>query len=207
MRNKSEKARLLEELYEEIRRCEDCELARYRTNVVPGEGPPDARVMFIGEAPGYHEDRQGRPFVGAAGQFLTRLLASIGLRREDVYICNVIKCRPPQNRDPLPKEIRACAKWLDRQIEIIKPKVIVTLGRYSLNKFLPGASISKVHGTHAEVGGFTIFALHHPAAALHRQELREVIEADFRKLKELLDRVLAEPEEILSEPPRQLSLF
>lgn len=207
MRNKSEKARLLEELYKEIRRCEDCELARYRTNVVPGEGPPDARVMFIGEAPGYHEDKQGRPFVGAAGQFLTRLLASIGLSREEVYICNIIKCRPPQNRDPLPKEIRACAKWLDRQIEIIKPKVIVTLGRYSLNKFLPGASISKAHGTHTEVKGFTVFALHHPAAALHRQDLREVIEADFRKLKELLDRVLAEPEEIPSEPPRQLSLF
>jgi len=136
----------LAELYEEIAACQRCDLAQGRTHVVPGEGPEDAEIMFIGEAPGFHEDRQGRPFVGAAGRFLEELLASIGLRREDVYICNVIKCRPPGNRDPLAKEIEACRPFLDRQIEIIKPKVIVTLGRYSMARFFPGASISRIHG-------------------------------------------------------------
>ena len=119
----------LTELYQQIASCQDCELAKQRTKVVPGEGPEDADLLFIGEAPGWNEDQQGRPFVGAAGEFLDQLLASIGLSREQVYIANVIKCRPPQNRDPLPAEIRACSKWLDRQVEIIQPKIIVTLGR------------------------------------------------------------------------------
>jgi uracil-DNA glycosylase family 4 len=122
----------LTDLCKDIADCRDCELAEHRLKVVPGEGPEDAELFFIGEAPGWHEDQQGRPFVGPAGQFLDQLLASIGLKRGQVYIANVIKCRPPQNRDPLPKEIEACRKWLDRQVEIIRPKVIVTLGRYSL---------------------------------------------------------------------------
>ena len=121
----------LARLYEEIRACQECELAKYRTKVVPGEGAEDADLLFIGEAPGWHEDQQGRPFVGPAGQFLDQLLASIGLRREGVYIANVIKCRPPQNREPLPVEIDSCRKWLDRQIEAIQPQMVVTLGRYS----------------------------------------------------------------------------
>jgi uracil-DNA glycosylase family 4 len=124
----------LAQLCEEIIACQDCELAKYRTKVVPGEGAEDADLLFIGEAPGWHEDQQGRPFVGPAGQFLDQLLASIGLRREEVYIANVIKCRPPQNRDPLPAEIQSCSKWLDRQIEIIQPQMIITLGRYSLRR-------------------------------------------------------------------------
>ncbi|GAI52042.1 unnamed protein product, partial [marine sediment metagenome] len=122
----------LTELYEEIENCQGCELARYRIKVVPGEGDEDAELLFIGEAPGWHEDQQGRPFVGPAGGFLEQLLASIKLTREQVYIANVIKCRPPSNRDPLPSEIQACRKWLDRQIEIIQPRMIITLGRYSL---------------------------------------------------------------------------
>lgn len=136
----------LTEVYRQIASCQDCELAKHRNKVVPGEGPEDADLLFIGEAPGWNEDQQGRPFVGAAGGFLDQLLASIGLRREQVYIANVIKCRPPQNRDPLPDEIQACSKWLDHQVEIIQPRVIVTLGRYSLAKYFPGESIGKIHG-------------------------------------------------------------
>ena len=121
----------LAQLYEEIRACRECELAKHRTRVVPGEGAEDADLLFIGEAPGWHEDQQGRPFVGPAGQFLDQLLASIGLRREEVYIANVIKCRPPQNREPLPVEIESCRKWLHRQIEVIQPQiVIITLGHF-----------------------------------------------------------------------------
>ncbi|GAH53593.1 unnamed protein product [marine sediment metagenome] len=119
----------LSELYQEITRCQRCELARYRTKVVPGEGAEDADILFIGEAPGWHEDQQGRPFVGPAGLYLDQLLASIDLKRGQVYIANVIKCRPQKNRDPLPAEIQACRNWLERQIELICPKMIVTLGR------------------------------------------------------------------------------
>lgn len=140
----------LTELYAEVVGCEKCPLAQGRTNAVPGEGPENAQILFIGEAPGFHENRLGRPFVGAAGQFLEELLASIHMRRDDVYICNVIKCRPPNNREPLPNEIEACAAFLDRQIKIIKPRLIVTLGRYSMAKFLPKASISRVHGVPVE---------------------------------------------------------
>ncbi len=132
----------LSELYEEIKCCQRCEIARYRTNVVPGEGAEDAAIMFIGEAPGWHEDQQGRPFVGPAGKFLDELLALIELKREQVYIANVIKCRPQGNRDPLPQEILNCRKWLDCQIEIIRPEMIVTLGRYSMALFFPQKSIS-----------------------------------------------------------------
>ena len=195
----------LSELYDEIALCQDCELSRHRTRVVPGEGSEEAALLFIGEAPGLYEDQQGRPFVGPAGKFLDELLASIGLRREEVYIANVVKCRPPGNRDPLPLEMKACRKWLDHQLEIIKPKVIVTLGRYSLAQFLPGDSIGKVRGTARRKEGTIYFAMYHPAAALHQQSLRRIIEEDMRKIPSLLD----EAEEIKeAEPkPQQLTMF
>jgi uracil-DNA glycosylase family 4 len=142
--------------------------------------------MFIGEAPGWHEDQQGRPFVGPAGQFLDELLASIHLQRPQVYIANVIKCRPPGNRDPLPTEIANCQKWLERQIELISPKIIVTLGRYSMAKFFPGKSISKIHGTAQTQNGIIYFAMYHPAAALHQGNLRQTIAQDMLKLPPLL---------------------
>lgn len=197
----------LAELYEEIAACQRCDLAQGRTHVVPGEGPEDAEIMFIGEAPGFHEDRQGRPFVGAAGRFLEELLASIGLRREDVYICNVIKCRPPGNRDPLAKEIEACRPFLDRQIEIIKPKVIVTLGRYSMARFFPGASISRIHGRPKRMGGIIYYPMLHPAAALHQPKWRKLIEEDIARIPQLLEEA-RKMEEVESTPQaQQLSLF
>jgi DNA polymerase len=192
----------LTELYREIELCRDCELGKQRKQAVPGEGAEDARIMFIGEAPGFYEDQQGRPFVGSAGRFLDELLASIGLKRDEVYICNVLKCRPPNNRDPLPQEIKACQKWLDRQIELISPKIIVPLGRYSMVRFFPGESIGKIHGTWQKRGGVIYFAMYHPAAALHQQSLRQTIEADFRKLPQLL----AQADEV-EEETRQLSMF
>lgn len=195
----------LSELNDEIALCQDCELSRHRTRAVPGEGSEEAALLFIGEAPGWHEDQQGRPFVGPAGHFLDDLLASIGLKREEVYITNVVKSRPPGNRDPLPLEVRACRKWLDRQIEIIKPKVIVTLGRYSLTQFFPGDSIGKVHGTARRKQDTIYFAMYHPAAALHQQSLRRTIEEDMCKIPSLL----AEAAEIKeTEPkPQQLTMF
>ncbi|MBE0415347.1 MAG: uracil-DNA glycosylase [Dehalococcoidia bacterium] len=195
----------LSALYKEIALCEDCELAKHRTKVVPGEGAEDADILFIGEAPGWYEDQQGRPFVGPAGHFLDELLRSIGLRREDVYIGNVVKCRPPANRDPLPAEIMACRKWLDRQIELIRPKVIATLGRYSLVQFFPGDSIGKARGTARKKEGIIYFAMYHPAAALHQGSLRKIIEEDMLKIPPLL----AQAEEVREEEhkPQQLSMF
>jgi len=195
----------LSELNKEIAHCQRCEIAKHRTKAVPGEGPEDAEIMFIGEAPGWHEDQQGRPFVGPAGQFLDQLLASIGLKREHVYITNVIKTRPPGNRDPLPIEIRNCEEWLERQIEIICPKMIVSLGRYSMAKFFPGKSISKIHGTAQKRDNIIYYAMYHPAAALHQQSLRQAIEADMRKIPALLAEAKSMPE---TEPePQQLSMF
>jgi len=195
----------LTELYEEIENCQDCELARYRIKVVPGEGDEDAELLFIGEAPGWHEDQQGRPFVGPAGGFLEQLLASIKLTREQVYIANVIKCRPPSNRDPLPSEIQACRKWLDRQIDIIQPRMIITLGRYSLARYFPNESISKVHGKARKVGDIICYPMYHPAAALHQGTLRQIIEADMLQIP----RVLAQSEQIpeAETESQQLSLF
>jgi DNA polymerase len=176
----------LAQLCKEIIACRDCELAKYRTKVVPGEGAEGADLLFIGEAPGWHEDQQGRPFVGPAGQFLDQLLASIGLRREEVYIANVIKCRPPQNRDPLPAEIQSCRKWLDRQIEIIHPQMIITLGRYSLARYFPNESIGKIHGKPRKLGGLIYYPMYHPAAALHQGSLRRTIETDMLRIPQLL---------------------
>jgi uracil-DNA glycosylase family 4 len=199
---------VLAELYQKVAACRDCEeLAKARTQTVPGEGPENAQLVFIGEAPGFHEDQQGRPFVGQAGQFLEQLLNSIGMKRSDVYICNVIKCRPPGNRDPLPTEIKNCQKWLDQQLELLSPKMVVTLGRYSLAKFFPGETISKIHGKARRQGNVLYFAMYHPAAALHQQSLRQTIEADMLKIPPLLAQV-EEVNEVKEEnSPQQLSLF
>ena len=195
----------LSELYEEIALCRQCEIAKYRTKVVPGEGAEDADIMFIGEAPGWHEDQQGRPFVGPAGLYLDELLASINLRREQVYIANVIKCRPPTNRDPLPSEIHNCRKWLDRQIELIRPGMIVTLGRYSMAMFFSGKSISKIHGTAQKRDNVIYYAMYHPAAALHQQRLRQVIGDDMLKIPSLLAEAEAVP--AAEQQPQQLNMF
>ncbi len=194
-------------LYEEIQHCQKCEIAKDRTKAVPGEGAEDADIMFIGEAPGWHEDQQGRPFVGPAGKFLDELLALINLKREQVYITNVIKTRPPVNRDPLPQEILNCRPWLDRQIELICPRMIVTLGRYSMALFFPGKSIGRIHGTAQKRDGIIYYAMYHPAAALHQQRLRETIKADMRRIPELLTQARGMPEEKQEAPPQQLSMF
>ena len=179
------------QLYDVIGRCTDCDLCLKATRAVPGEGPADARIMFIGEGPGQNEDRTGRPFVGAAGQFLDRLLASINLKRSDVYITNVVKHRPPNNRDPLPGEIEACRKYLDRQIELIRPRLIVTLGRYSMARWFPGQSISRIHGQPRVFDGVTVVPMFHPAAALHQERYRSLIEADFKRLTATLAQAMA----------------
>ncbi|MGQ9585933.1 MAG: uracil-DNA glycosylase family protein [Anaerolineae bacterium] len=199
----------LTKVAQEIRTCQKCGLAHSRTHTVPGEGPPDARLMFIGEGPGFHEDRQGRPFVGAAGKLLEELLASIGLRREEVFIANVIKCRPPGNRDPLPEELSACKPYLDRQIELIRPRVIVTLGRFSMARYFPGATISRVHGQAKRFGGTWVIPVFHPAAALHQPRYHPALEEDFRKIAELLERAedLADELPPVESAPQQLTLF
>lgn len=177
-----------EHLYEEVRGCLKCPLSLTRTNAVPGEGPLDSEIMFIGEAPGMNEDKQGRPFVGQAGKFLDELLAAAGVTRADVYICNVLKCRPPSNRDPMPDEILACRDYLDEQIELIDPRVIVTLGRFSMARFFPAHKIGQVHGRWKEVDGRFFVPMYHPAAALHQASLRETILTDFRRLPRVLER-------------------
>jgi len=198
----------LEKLYEQIRACQKCILGQGRTNAVPGEGPEDADIMFIGEGPGFHEDRLGRPFVGAAGKYLDELLAKIGIRREEVYIANVVKCRPPGNRDPRPEEIEACRPYLDKQIEIIRPRIIITLGRFSMQRYFPGASISRIHGQPKRVGSMIYYPMFHPAAALHQPRWRSLVEEDMMRIPELLSK-LDEIEEEEPEIPQaqQLSLF
>ncbi len=177
---------ILNEIAREASVCKKCDLHHSRKKSVPGEGPIQAAIMFIGEGPGFYENEQGRPFVGAAGKFLEELLASIRMKREQVFITNVVKCRPPSNRDPLPQELAACADYLDRQIQVINPKVIVTLGRYSMAKFLPNAKISDVHGQPMQIKGRLIVPMFHPAAALHQPSLRPSVEQDFLKLPEIL---------------------
>ena len=177
----------LDDVAHAVRACTDCPLHRGRTNAVPGEGSPAADLMFIGEGPGFHEDRQGRPFVGPAGQLLEGLLASIGTNRDDVFIANMVKCRPPDNRDPQPPEIAACSKYLDRQIELVNPKIIVTLGRFSLGRFFPGESITRARGRLREKDGRFIFPVMHPAAVLRRPELRATMVEDFRAIAAALE--------------------
>jgi len=196
--------------------CERCALAAGRTQVVFGSGSPDADLMFVGEAPGFHEDKQGVPFVGAAGQLLSKLLAGIGLAREDVYIANVLKCRPPGNRDPLSEEIEACEGHLFKQIELIRPLVVATLGNFA-TKLLSGkpTGITRVHGQAQDVtlGGRTVllYPLFHPAAALYTPRMLDVLEADFARLPDLLgcdpEPAAVEPEQAPEAQPVQLGLF
>ena len=186
-----DKRRALAMVAKGVAGCRDCGLCAGRTNTVPGEGSAEAQIMFIGEGPGFYEDQQGRPFVGASGKFLDQLLASIGLDRRTVFITNVVKCRPPDNRDPQPDEIAACGKYLGEQISVIQPKVIVTLGRHSMQRYFPGEAIGKVHGQPRRKDETIVVPMYHPAAALHQGSLRNVIEADFRKLPDLLSRILS----------------
>lgn len=172
----------LTEIAAEVRACTRCPLHRNRTNGVPGEGNAISDVLLVGEGPGAREDATGRPFVGPAGQLLNELLRSIGWAREDVFIANVVKCRPPGNRDPEPEEISACGSYLDRQETALDPAVIVTLGRHSLRRYLPEARISAVHGQLRRAGGRFVFPMYHPAAALHQASLRETLFADIRGL-------------------------
>jgi len=183
---------MLEEIASQVRVCQLCALSRSRQLAVPGEGPLGAQVFLVGEAPGYHEDQQGRPFVGAAGKFLGILLAEAGLGREQVFITNIVKCRPPGNRDPLPAEIEACHDYLLGQIAIIKPRVVLTLGRHAMGALIGDRlSISRVHGTVYTKSGIIYVPLYHPAAALHREELRQTMVEDMRKLRAMLVRELA----------------
>ncbi|HTI13855.1 MAG TPA: uracil-DNA glycosylase [Dictyobacter sp.] len=212
---------LLGEVAVEVSTCANCKLCKTRTRAVPGEGNPNADILFIGEGPGYHEDKQGRPFVGPAGQFLDELLTSINLKRSDVFIANVVKCRPPNNRDPQPDEITACNEYLDRQIAAINPKVIVTLGRFSMAKFFGNERITAIHGRARKENGRICIAMFHPAAGLHDTSKKDVIRQDFKKIPLIVaeaERMEAEaaatkPEPVTPKkqqeepPPQQLSLF
>ncbi len=184
----SEHESALREVEEEVRRCRRCRLARTRRRAVPGEGRPDADIMFVGEAPGGEEDAQGRPFVGAAGRLLTNLLRSIGVDREQVFITNIVKCRPPGNRDPLPEEIEACNEYLLTQIALIKPKIICALGRFAAQTLIAkNLSISREHGKPRRMSGILYIPIFHPAAALHQARYVDALEADFRALRGILD--------------------
>jgi DNA polymerase len=216
---------VLAEIAAEVRGCTRCPLHRGRTQAVPGEGNVLSDVLLVGEGPGAREDATGRPFVGPAGQLLTELLQSIGWAREDVFIANVVKCRPPGNRDPEPDEIDACGAFLRRQEDALDPAVIVTLGRHSLRRYLPEARISAVHGSLRRAGGRFVFPMYHPAAALHQASLRETLFADMRGLPAALlaareaieaervaaiEVVSAQPEPVLvaaGDDTEQLTLF
>ena len=214
----------LAELEKTMKSCTKCRLSEGRLNVVPGEGSPDAKIMFIGEGPGKNEDEQGRPFVGAAGKLLTQMLESIGMKREDVYIANVVKCRPPSNRDPQQDEVDTCWPWLEKQLETIKPILIVPLGRHSLARFIPSARISADHGRALRkdfppLGKVVFLPCYHPAAALYNGGLRETLFKDFRKIPKVLELIekgdVEEEKEAIpqekedTEPPKpqQGSLF
>jgi uracil-DNA glycosylase family 4 len=204
----------LVQIAHEVSACQKCSLYASRKLSVPGEGPANAEIMLIGEGPGFYENEQGRPFVGAAGTLLNELLASAGLKRSEVWIGNVVKCRPPGNRDPLPEELTACDEYLERQMSVINPKIIITLGRYSMGKFMPGAKISQIHGQMRRVGNRFVIAMFHPAAALHQASLKPTILKDFSQLPGLLEqarsalkRSAPETSEEPKEEPKQLNLF
>lgn len=205
----------LDKLAKQIVVCTKCELHRSRKKAVPGEGPTHAEIMFIGEGPGFHENEQGRPFVGAAGKFLDQLLEQAGVTRADVWITNVVKCRPPGNRDPLPEEIETCvSNYLQHQIEIVNPSIIVTLGRFSMGLFFKAAKITQIHGQMRKVGERFVIAMYHPAAALHQMALKPAIMEDFAKLPELLKQARAElgrseskPSKKEEDEPKQMNLF
>jgi len=207
----------LAELAKQIVVCTKCDLHRSRKKAVPGEGPTHAEIMFIGEGPGFHENEQGRPFVGAAGKFLDQLLELAGVTRADVWITNVVKCRPPGNRDPLPNEVETCtSNYLQHQIRIVNPSIIVTLGRFSMGLFFKGAKITQIHGQMRKVGDRFVIPMYHPAAALHQASLKPAIMADFAKLPELLKEARAElgksepkgkKQEKKEDDPKQMNLF
>lgn len=197
----------LQRLIERIRTCTACGLATTRTNAVPGEGPNDPQVMLIGEGPGFHEDQQGRPFVGPSGKLLQELLDSINLTRANVYICNIIKCRPPNNRDPSSIEIEACKNHLDEQILLINPQIIVTLGRFSMSYFFPGEIISRIHGIPRDWNKKTVVPMFHPAAALHQNKFRIQLQEDFLKLGNLLSSKPPISRQQETSSPEQLNLF
>lgn len=200
----------------QVATCVKCALQHSRKLAVPGEGPADSEIMCIGEGPGFYENEQGRPFVGAAGKFLDELLAQAGLKREDVWITNIVKCRPPGNRDPLPEEVESCNPYLERQIRAVDPSIIITLGRHSMAKYMPGAKITAVHGQMRRVGERYVIAMFHPAAALHQASLKPALLADFARLPQLLeqarkglgrDREVPPPEEPPESDFKQLGLF
>ena len=208
----------ISQIANEVSACTKCGLHESRKKSVPGDGPANAEIMFIGEGPGFHENEQGHPFVGASGKFLDQLLAQAGVTRADVFIANVVKCRPPGNRDPLPDELAVCDSYLEAQIQAINPSVIVTLGRFSMNKFFPGAKISAVHGQMQKIGERFVIPMFHPAAALHQAALKPSILGDFAKLPDQLNdaRVAMgkakiifkeKKEESVSDKPQQLNLF
>ncbi|HEV3232965.1 MAG TPA: uracil-DNA glycosylase [Candidatus Dormibacteraeota bacterium] len=200
-------------LHQEVRGCQLCVLSRTRTQAVPGDGDPAAKIMIVGEAPGQNEDKQGLPFVGAAGQLLNQLLSGIGIERKDVYITNIVKCRPPGNRDPLPEEVGACSGYLDRQVEYIRPAVILLLGRHALQRLLPGSSgISRVHGQMVQRGDRAYVPLYHPAAALYNNFLLDTLRQDFSRVRDYIAeiearRAAAAPAATDTDPKEQLSLF
>ena len=195
-------------LAQEIRACTACPLHRSARQAVPGEGSAESGIFFLGEAPGYNEDLQGRPFVGAAGQLLDELLAGIGLDRRRVFITNVVRHRPPENRDPLPEEVAACDVWLRRHLELLRPRVIVTLGRHAMYKFFPTESISRVHGKiRRTADGLVVFPIYHPAAALHQPALRSALVADFAALALFLAAEAPRPQEPEVKPADQMTLF
>jgi DNA polymerase len=206
-------AEILAQVAKEVAVCVKCPLHKGRKKAVPGEGPERAPIMFIGEGPGLNEDQQGKPFVGASGKFLTELIERAGLTRDEVFITNVVKCRPPGNRDPLPDELAACSGYLQRQIDAIDPTVIVTLGRFSMSRWFPGERITRIHGQPKKFGARTIVPMFHPAAALHQGNLRPVIEEDFGQLRSILEKArnerLRELEPVVAAepPPEQMSMF
>jgi len=205
----------LQAIRAQVQQCRACSLHAGRTLAVPGEGPAESQIMFIGEGPGFHEDQQGKPFVGQAGKFLDELLGCAGLKRSEVFITNVVKCRPPNNRDPQPDELSACEQYLDAQIEAINPRVIVTLWRFSMAKFVSNGRISQIHGRPHRAAGRMVVTMYHPAAALHQPDLKKTLMEDFSRLKQFLQ----EPEKPAiptptvppapkkEAPPEQLSLF
>ena len=203
----------LEHISEQVKACQQCPLGQMRTHAVVGEGPPNAEIMLIGEGPGYHEDRQGLPFVGQSGKLLEHLLVAINLTREQVFITNVIKCRPPSNRDPLPQEIAACTPYLHRQIELISPLLLVTLGRFSMAQFFPpSARITRVHGQPLRQAGRIIVPMFHPAAALRNPQWQNDMMQDFAQIPALLEEARREhgaqnPVELEPDDMEQLSLF
>ena len=204
-------------IHHQIEQCQACPLAAGRLNVVPGEGPANSEIMFIGEGPGFHEDRQGKPFVGPAGNFLDELLGYAGLKRSEVFITNVVKCRPPENRDPQPEELAACQRYLDAQIAAINPRIIVTLGRFSMARFIKDGKISRIHGYPHKVDSRIVVTMYHPAAALHQPALKDALIQDFSRLRDLMNQSTPSLMEqnytesaespTKENPPEQLSLF